>query len=37
MQIVAHHEWADGFEEYKRMEDPEFMIERGWPYKRYDK
>ena len=36
MQIVAHHEWADGFEEYKRMENPEFMIERGWPYKRYD-
>jgi DNA polymerase-3 subunit epsilon len=31
MQAEAHNDWADQFESYKHISDPEFRVTRGWP------
>jgi DNA polymerase-3 subunit epsilon len=36
MQAVAHEEWCENFEAFRRIDDSDFMVSHGWPYQVYD-
>src|ERR1017187_726189 len=36
MQAMAHNDWCVNFERFRRIDDCDFMVSRGWPYQVYD-